>query len=148
MFCAYCGTSINDDAVFCPACGKPAKSEVPGYSPPQAGNAPIPNQTVVIAQSMYSGNNTVRKRYYPLITLAGKMYSLFFEILLWLTLILGAFIGASFGADASQSSPGLGGFAGAIIGIIIAFITIIVFGGLYSIFMKISANIEEINRKT
>jgi hypothetical protein len=147
MFCVHCGTSINDDAVFCPTCGKPAKPEVLGSSPlPQ--NVPIPNQTVVIAQSMYSGNTTVRKRYYPLITLAGKMYSLFFEILLWLTLILGAFIGASFGVDASESSPGLGGFAGAIIGIIIAFIAVIVFGGLYSIFMKINANIEEINRKT
>jgi len=148
MFCANCGTSINDDAVFCPACGKSTKPEVPGYSPPQAGSATLPNQTVVIAQSMYSGNNTVRKRYYPLITLAGKLFSLFFEIILWLTVLLGAICGGVIGADASESSPGLGAFAGVIIGIIIAFIIIVVSGGLYSIFMKINANIEEINRKT
>lgn len=152
MFCANCGTSINDDVVFCPACGKPAKAvvpaEVPGYSPPQPQVESIqsPSQTVVFAPNMYSGNaNYVPKRYYPLTTLAGKMFPLFFEIFLWITLLIGAICGGIIGADASG---GLGAFAGVIIGIAIAFIGIIVFGGLYSIIMKINANIEELNRKT
>jgi len=146
MFCAYCGASINDDAAFCPACGKPAKPEVPAYNQPRSENAPTPNQTVVIAQNMYPGNTTVPKRNYPLINFSAKAFYPFLEVSMWLTLVVGAISGGIIGSK--SDSPEIGAIIGVIVGVLIMLFWVINLGGIMAIFLKMKESIEEINRKT
>ena len=62
MFCGSCGASILEGAVLCPICGKSPKG--------------------VATNESKTGN-------YPLISLSAKLYTVFFEIGLWLLLIFG-----------------------------------------------------------
>jgi len=145
MFCAYCGTSINDDVVFCPVCGKSTKPEVSGSGTlPQ--NVPIPNQTVVIAQNMYSGNTAVPKRNYPLINFSAKAFYPFLEVSMWLTLVIGAISGGIIGSK--SDSHEIGAIIGVIVGVLIMLFWVINLGGIMAIFLKMKESIEEINRKT
>jgi hypothetical protein len=145
MFCAYCGASINDDAVFCPSCGKSTKPEVTGYIPPQTENVQRPNQTVVFAQNIYPSGNNVHKRNYPLINFSAKAFYPFLEFSMWLTLVVGAITG---GVIASYYGNAFEVIIGVIVGVIIMFFWIINLGGLIAIFLKVKEGIEEINRKT
>jgi hypothetical protein len=146
MFCAKCGSSINDDAVFCPSCGKPAKPEVSGI--PQAVNEQRPNQVTVLASNLFSGNaNYGSVRPYLLTTLTGRLFSLFFEIFLWLALVTGAITGGVIGAALNYSSPVIGAIFGVIIGTGIALVLDVISGGLTSIFMRMNHNLEELKRQ-
>jgi hypothetical protein len=147
MFCANCGSNVNEDVIFCPNCGKATKPEMVNVGVPQLENTSKPNQTVVFAQNIYSGNNTIPKRNYLLINFSAKMFYPFLEVSMWLTLIIGAIIGGSYGADSFRDFPTFGAIIGVIIGVLLMLFWIINFGGLISIFLKIKENVEELNRK-
>jgi hypothetical protein len=143
MFCANCGSNVNDDAVFCPNCGKPVKAGEVTANVQPTGNLSIPNQTVVYAQNIYS-NDAPRKRKYPLINFSARMFYPFLEISMWLALVIGAIIGGMYGYDTDGES---GAIVGVIVGILLMPCWIIVTGGVLSIFLKIKEGIEELNRK-
>ena len=55
MFCRNCGNQVNDDAVFCPACGK-ALTEAQANSTPAAQEAttPVATQPATISSEVKS----------------------------------------------------------------------------------------------
>ena len=121
MMCVNCGTANDDRAVFCSNCGK---------SP----NAVIRNQQ--------SGSSNG----YPLSNFTAKSFSVLFEIILWIILI-GGFIG---GGILGNLLSGWGNdftFLGVILGGIAGFITIILAGGLVSLFIKLVNNSEEVKKQ-
>jgi len=129
MFCANCGKENDDGVVFCAHCGKSTK-----------GDAVVINQ-----QKNQNG--------YPLSNLTAKLFSILFEIILWIILIGGIVGGGILGKMLAPSSyyrdDNSGGyiFAGIILGGIVAFITIILTGGLVSLFIKLVNNTDEIKKK-
>jgi uncharacterized membrane protein len=85
---------------------------------------------------------------YPLSNLTAKLFSIFFEIILWIILIGGVVGGGILGKTfAPRSNSGGYIFVGIILGGITAFIIIILTGGLVSLFIKLVNNTEEINKK-
>jgi hypothetical protein len=109
MYCANCGSSINEDGGTCPKCEK-------------------------------SKNSVNISNGYPLSNLTARLFKIFFEVSLWITLILGLIIGGIIGNIANNA------FGGLLIGGIISFVIIVVSGGLVSIFLKLSDNIEELKK--
>ena len=122
MNCINCGTANDDGAVFCSNCGK------------------SPNAVVRNHQSGGSGSGG-----YPLSNFTAKSFSVLFEIVLWVILI-GGFIGGGILADAIARTDG-GVFLGIIIGGLVGFITIILTGGLVSMFIKLVNNSDEIKKQ-
>lgn len=112
MFCGNCGAEIGEGIVICPNCGK-SKSEV------LASN----------------------KNGYPLSSLTAKLFKVFFEIALWIVLILGFIIGGTLGNIRNNV------FGGLLLGGIASFVLIIIMGGLVSIFININNNIEELKSR-
>ena len=148
MFCSSCGLNVKNDVIFCPNCGNSIKNETIISDIQQKENVSNANQTVVYAQNIYSGiNNTIKKKNFPLLNLSGKLFYPFFEVCLWLMLIIGSITGGIIGAYSNENIPELSAILGVFLGLIIAFIINIILGGLVSIFLKINDNIEEINRK-
>jgi len=120
MFCANCGTENDDGVVFCSNCGK------------------SPKGVIVNKQNQGSG--------YPLTNFTAKSFSILFEIILWIILI-GGFIGGGVLGNALSGWGSDYTFFGIILGGITAFITIILTGGLVSMFIKLVNYIEEIKKK-
>ena len=112
MFCENCGFEIQEGLVNCPKCNK----------------------------SIITDDSKVND--YPLINLSAKLYTLFFEIGLWLILIISPIAGGIVGNLLSRSGSGI--FPGIIIGFIIGFILMIEIGGLVSVFLKIKNNTDRI----
>jgi len=127
MYCANCGTENDDGAKFCSKCGKSPTGE---------------NVNVENRQNNQSG--------YPLSNLTAKMFGVLFEIILWIMLIGGIIGGGIIGNIFAPYRRSSGGyiFLGIILGGIIAFVTIILTGGLVSLFIKLVNNTEEIKKKT
>ena len=126
MFCANCGEENDDGVIFCVKCGK----------------SPTGEDVVVNQQSQQNG--------YPLSNLTAKLFSVLFEIILWIILIGGIVGGGILGkAFAQNNRSDSGGYilGGIIVGGITAFITIILSGGLVSLFIKLVNNTDEIKRK-
>jgi len=142
MFCGNCGSNVNENAVFCPNCGKSTGAIATEVQQPVTQSNP--NQAVVFTQNIYSGGNTVKKRNYPLINLSAKLYYPFLEISLWILLIIGAIYGGVVGA---READVLGAVIGVIIGVVVIFFIIINGVGLLSIFLKIKEGIEDLNNK-
>lgn len=129
MYCANCGAENDDGSVFCSKCGKPTTGDATN----------VANQ-----QNQRSG--------YPLSNLTAKLFSVLFEIILWLILIGGIIGGGVLGnilAPHSFRGDSSGGyiFIGIILGGIAALVTIILTGGLVSLFIKLVNNSEEIKNK-
>jgi hypothetical protein len=117
MFCGNCGSEIKDGLEICSKCGK------------------SPDGTVV---------NKFKTGGYPLINLSAKLYTLFFEISLWLILIIGIVGGGVIGNLIDDRVNGI--LPGIIIGFLIAFVLMIQIGGLTSVFLKINENAEKIEK--
>jgi len=117
MFCGNCGSNIQDGLDFCPNCGK------------------TPNRAAVIKSTDSKIGD------YPLINLSAKLYTVFFEIGLWLILIIGPIAGGIIGNSISYEE---GIFPGIIIGFFIGFVLMIQIGGLTSVFLKIKNNTDKI----
>jgi hypothetical protein len=118
MYCGNCGTEIDENVEFCPKCGKTKKDEIE-----------------VNKQNIRYG--------FPLSNLTANLFSILFEVILWIILI-GGFIGGAilfYNIDKNMAAVGL------ILGGIISFIFIILIGGLVSLFIKIVNNTEEIKSK-
>jgi len=120
MFCANCGTNVNEDVIFCPNCGKSPKG-------------------IAINES----NQVKPQHNFPLFNLTKRLFGLFFEISLWLILIIGTVLGAFIGAELNQ---GIGAILGFIIGLTISLIFIVLAGGIVSIFVKMSDDINELKK--
>jgi len=124
MYCANCGAENDDGVAFCSKCGK----------------SPIGDTTIVNQQSGYFLSN-----------LTAKLFSLLFEINLWITLIGGIVVGGILGKTLSPHSyrgDNFGYiFAGIILGGIAGFITVIFEGGLVSLFIKLVNNTDEIKKR-
>ena len=121
MFCGKCGTENDDGAVFCSSCGKSTNEVV--------------------------GNNEVTKvASYPLINLSSKLFYPFFEICLWLDLILFTVAGGIVGHSLSTRHDNYTAL-GVIIGLIVGFLIVIILGGLVSIFLKMNENIGKLEKK-
>jgi len=126
MYCANCGAENDDGVAFCSKCGK---------SPTE--------DTIIVNQ--HSG--------YFLSNLTAKLFSLLFEISLWITLfggfIGGGILGKFLAPHSYYRNDNSGGyiFAGIILGGIAGFITIILTGGLVSLFIKLVNNTDEIKKK-
>lgn len=119
MFCGKCGSNIADGIDFCPNCGKSAKGDV------------AVNQ-----------QNT-----YPLTNFTAKSFSVLFEIVLWIILIGGFIVGGILGNAFSGWGRNYT-LLGIILGGIAAFVTIILTGGLVSLFLKLVNNTDEIRKKS
>ena len=114
MFCGNCGSEIQEGLKICSNCSK----------------------------SPYDVNIKIGE--YPLINMSAKLYTLFFEIGLWLLLIIGTVVGGLIGNLLSREGQGI--FSGMIIGFFLAFVIMIQIGGFISIFLKLNRNIEKIEK--
>jgi len=117
MFCANCGLNVADDVVLCPKCGRSAKGD----------------DVVVATRNQQSG--------YPLSNLTASAFRVLFEIILWFILIGGFIFGGIIGYQNGNA------FMGIIGGGVLAFIIIIITGGLVSLLIKLVDNAEDIKRK-
>jgi len=81
----------------------------------------------------------------PLTNLSTKLFGIFFEIILWI-ILLGGIIGGGIAGYEMLYSGG-GAILGIIVGGIISFLFIILFGGMISLFIKIANNIEALKNK-
>ena len=117
MFCGNCGSNIQNGINFCPNCGK------------------NPNKSVVIGNNSSVGE-------YPLINLSAKLFTVFFEIGLWLILIGGPIAGGIIGGLIGRRDDGI--LPGIIIGFIIGFILMIFSGGITAVLLKIKNNTDRI----
>jgi hypothetical protein len=142
MFCANCGSNISDDVTFCPNCGKSPKAvEVFDSTASPAGA----NQTSVYVQNFNSSVGYIKPKHnFPLLNLTARLFSLFFEISLWILLVLGVIIGGVIGGYTGGSLAAIGGI---LVGSIVSFVIMVVSGGLVSIFVRINDNIEELKQK-
>jgi len=122
MYCANCGAENDDGVAFCSKCGKSPTGD-----------------TIIVNQ--HSG--------YFLSNLTAKLFSLLFEINLWITLIGGFVVGGILGKTLASYSYDNADyiFIGTILGGIAGFITIIFEGGLVSLFIKLVNNTDEIKKK-
>ena len=78
---------------------------------------------------------------YPLTNFTSKSFRLLFEIILWIILLGSIIVGSAIGGTLNYA------FAGFIVGGIIGLISIVLIGGLVSLFIKIVNNTDEIKRK-
>jgi len=103
----------------------------------------IADANVVVASQQNKENG------YPLSNLTAKLFGVLFEIILWIILIGGIVGGGILGYSFTPPRDDPGGyvFLGIILGAIVAFVTIIVTGGLVSLFIKLVNNTEEIKKK-
>jgi hypothetical protein len=142
MFCANCGSNVNDDVTFCPNCGKSPKTVAASDSATLPAGA---SQASVYVQNFNSSVGYIKPKHnFPLLNLTAKLFSIFFEISLWILLILGVIIGGFVGGYTGGSLAAIGGV---LVGGIISFIIMVVSGGLVSIFVRINDNIEELIQK-
>ena len=114
MICSKCGSNVEDGAVFCPTCGKLIKGDTVGVN---------------------------QQNGYPLSNFTAKLFTLYFEIVLWVILLVGIIAGGIIGSLFHST------FLGIIIGGAASFIQIILIGGLVSLFIKLVNNSEEIKKK-
>jgi len=126
MYCANCGAENDDGAAFCSKCGK----------------SPTGDTSNAVNQQNRQGG-------LPLSNFTAKMFSILFEIILWLMLIGGVVGGGILGKMFAPYRRDSGGyvFGGIILGGIGALIMIILTGGLVSLFIKLVNNSEEIKKK-
>ena len=125
MLCGKCGTNFEDDAEFCPNCGKSTKEDF------------------VVVNQKNQGNG------YPLSNFTANAFSVLFEIILWL-IFIGGFIGGGILGNTLAGWSGDKGsyiFGGILLGGITSFIITILIGGLVSLFIKLVKNSEEIKNK-
>ena len=124
MFCGKCGSEIQDGLEICSKCGK------------------SPTDAVVVKQKNHENG-------YPLSNLTAKLFSILFEIILWIILVGGIIGGGILGKTFTPYRSDSGGyiFGGIILGGIAALIIIILTGGLVSLFIKLVNNTEEIKKK-
>ena len=119
MFCANCGSNVEDNVVFCPNCGKSAKGDG-------------------VAKSLQGQQGG-----YPLSNLSAKWFPIVNEITLWLILI-GGIIGCGIiGGMAGEAYI----FGGVVLGGISAFLLIISLNGLITLFIKLVNDTAEIKKK-
>ena len=128
MNCINCGTTNDDGAVFClncgKYCGKPLNEVVGNQQSSSIGNQ----------KSGSSGGG------YPLSNLTAKLFSVLFEVILWIILVGGFVVGGILADDfGSPILFILGGIAG--------FVIIILTGGLVSLFIKLVNNSEEVKKQ-
>ena len=123
MYCSNCGAENEDGAVFCSNCGKSPKD-------------------VVVK------DKEIKRAKYPLINLSSKLFYPIFEVCLWINLIVCA-VGGGIASYNLTGGRWRGGnpIPGVIIGLLVGFICIIIFGGLISIFLRMNENIEKIEKK-
>jgi len=69
MFCANCGSNVEEDVVFCPKCGKSTKEDT----------------------------NAKKQNGYILSNFIAKSFTRYFEILLWVILVFGIIVGGIIG---------------------------------------------------
>ena len=122
MSCINCGTANEDGAALCSNCGE---------SP----------YDVVENQESGSSDGC-----YPLSNLTAKLFSVLFEIILWIVLI-GGFIGGGILGNTLSGRGNEHTFSGVILGGIVGFVTIILAGGLVSLFIKLVNNSEEVKKQ-
>ena len=126
MFCGNCGSEIQEGLEICSKCGK------------------SPNGVGV------EDKNT-KMSDYPLINLSSKLFYPMFEVCLWVNLIVCTVGG---GIASYYLTGGNGGYyrnsgnplPGILIGLVVGFLSMIISGGLISIFLKINENIEKMTR--
>jgi hypothetical protein len=124
MFCGTCGKYVDDGVEICPNCGKSTKG--------------------IAQQHQQVG--------YPLSNLTAKLFGVLFEISLWFILVAGVITGGVSGAMSQRYSGDSSAqivffLGGTLLGAIAAFMTIILIGGLVSLFIKLVNNTEEIKNK-
>jgi len=122
MFCPNCGSNIEDNVAFCPNCGKSTKR----------------NDVNANQQNQWGG--------YPLSNFTAKAFGILFEIILWIILV-GGFISGGIIGNTFSSSWHDYTFLGVIVGGISGLISVILTGGLVSLFIKLVNNSEEIKKK-
>jgi len=131
MFCANCGTNVEDDVVFCPKCGKSAKGED-------------------IKEKLKSG---------PMVRFVRKAFRSYLEIILWVNLFVFTISGWNTGKSIKDivelvmrdlvgnrrfSAAGYP-FLGAFLGILAGLLLNIIIGGFIATFTNMDDNIENIN---
>ena len=115
MFCVNCGSENNDNVEICANCGKSTAGKV--------------------------FNNQTKSSGYLLTMFTAKLFTLYFEIVLWVILAIGIIAGGIIGNLFRTA------FLGIIIGGAFSFIQIILIGGLVSLFIKLVNNTEDLKRK-
>ena len=135
MYCGNCGTQ-NENVEFCSNCGKPTKSISKIDQKPIEGY-PLSNDNQQPADD------------YPLSYLTAKLFRVLFEIALWFILFGGFIFRGVVGYNNTTQGHDPSGqvFIGIILGGFIAFVIIILIGGLVSLFIKLVNDTEEIKRK-
>jgi len=131
MFCANCGSNVEDGVDFCPNCGKSAKGET-------NSNLVLKTNDQVDAGGMLGFTKNAFR---------GAM-----GFILWVNLILltvgggvgGYFIGRLINY---REGGGTGAFLGVIIGIIIGLISNIITGGFIATIINMDVNIKNINNE-
>jgi len=131
MFCANCGSNVEDDAVFCPKCGKSAKGEN-------------------IKDEQKSGS---------MVRFVRKAFRSYLEVILWINLIVFTISGWNTGnsikvivelimrefvGERNFSAAGYP-FLGAFLGILAGLLVNIVIGGFIATITNMDDKIEDIN---
>jgi len=131
MFCANCGSNVDEEVEFCPNCGKSPKGD-----PNSNGFAKTDDQEDVGGMLGFTKN-----------AFRGAM-----GFILWINLILLA-VGGGIGGywigrliDDSEGG-GTGAFLGVIIGIAMGLISNIIIGGFISTIINMDVNIKNINNE-
>ena len=131
MFCANCGSNVEDDIVFCPNCGKSAKGDH-------------------IKGKQTSG---------PMVRFVRKAFRSYLEVILWINLIVFTVGGWNTGKTIKEIAElvmkelvgrrnfsGAGyPFLGAFLGMVAGLLVNIILGGLIATITNMDDKIEKIN---